>query len=164
MLPSGRLSVASGTEEHEVVDPLTGGKKGSKLERFDLIPWDQITELARHFGRGARKYEDRNWERGYAWSLSYAALLRHLTQWWQGEDVDQETGSSHLIAVAWHALALAWFQRWSKGTDDRPRSDAGAPPARSGNSPHYGDRHGNKFFCAGYPCNSNTAHWHEIPS
>ena len=76
--------MASGTNEHMVTDAKTGAKKGSKLERFDLIPWDGIVALARHFGKGAEKYDDRNWERGYDWSLSYAALQRHLTTWWLG--------------------------------------------------------------------------------
>jgi glutamine cyclotransferase len=63
--------------ETRVVDPLTGGEKGSKIERFDLIPEEMETGLARHYGEGAKKYADRNWEKGYKWGLSYAALRRH---------------------------------------------------------------------------------------
>jgi hypothetical protein len=98
----------------------TGGEKGSKLARFDLLPVGPLTELAEHFGRGAQKYEDRNWERGYDWSLSYAALMRHLTQFWAGEDIDPETGGKHIIAVAWHALALAQFMDRNREFDNRP--------------------------------------------
>lgn len=105
--------------EVRVVDPTTGGEKGSKLARFSLLPWDVLYELAEHYGRGSRKYADRNWEKGYDWSLSIDALGRHLAQWLAGEDSDPETGSSHLIAVAWHALALRWFMRHGKGTDTR---------------------------------------------
>lgn len=108
------------TEEVRTVDPVTGGEKGAKLARFSLLPWEAVHALAEHFGRGASKYADRNWERGYAWSLSFDALNRHLCAWWMGEDNDPELGSSHLIAVAWHALALWWFQRHGAGTDDRP--------------------------------------------
>ncbi len=104
--------------EVRVVDPTTGGQKGSKLARFSLIPRDFLWALAEHYGRGARKYEDRNWERGYKWSLSLDAMERHLNAWLMGEDNDAETGSSHLIAVAWHVVALWWFHRNNKGTDD----------------------------------------------
>ena len=107
--------------EIQVVDPKTGARKGSKLARFDLLPAEALEALAEHYGRGARKYADRNWEAGYAWGLSFAALMRHAWAWWRGEDTDAETGSSHLIAVAWHALALYTFQKRAKGTDDRPR-------------------------------------------
>ena len=103
-----------------VTDPTTGGQKGSKLARFDLIPQDALFALAEHFGKGAMKYEDRNWERGYAWSHSFAALNRHLWSWWGGEDVDPETGSNHMTAVAWHALARVAFQARGSGTDTRP--------------------------------------------
>ena len=104
-----------------VTDPLTGGKKGQKLARFDLIPPDTLNEVAKHFGRGALKHADRNWERGYAWGLSYAALNRHLTAWWGGEEIDKETGGHHLDAVAVHALFLRTFVLRNIGTDDRSK-------------------------------------------
>lgn len=106
-------------DEHVVTDPVTGGSKGAKLARFDLLPWDVVYELAEHYGKGCKKYDDRNWEKGYDWGLSAAALARHFAQWMSGEDYDEETGSSHLIAVAWHALALRWFQKHNRGKDDR---------------------------------------------
>lgn len=107
--------------EVRVVDPKSGASKGSKLARHDLIPPDVITELAEHYGRGCAKYAARNWEGGYDWSLSYAAAQRHLHQFWAGEDFDDETGSSHLIAAMWHCAALRWFQLHGKGQDDRSR-------------------------------------------
>ncbi len=109
--------------EIRVIDPTTGGEKGSKLARFSLIPRDFLWALAEHYGRGARKYEDRNWERGYKWSLSVDALDRHLNAWLLGENNDVETGSSHLVAVAWHAIALWWWHRRRLGTNDvRPQN------------------------------------------
>lgn len=109
-------------DEYRVVDPTTGGAKGQKLARFDLIPGDALRAVAEHYGRGAAKYrEDRNWERGYNWSLSFAAMQRHLWAWWQGEDLDEE-GNAHVVAALWHALALTSFTLREAGTDDRPRT------------------------------------------
>ena len=85
----------------------TGGQKGTKLARFDLLPVGPLTELAKHYGRGAAKYDDNNWRKGYEWSKSYAAAQRHLTAFWGGEDIDEETGTPHVIAAAWHCFALA---------------------------------------------------------
>lgn len=101
-----------------ITDPTTGGMKGQKEERFDLIPNEFEKALARHYGVGCRKYADRNWEKGYRWSLSVGALRRHLAAWLGGESVDPETGSNHLIAVAWHAIALFIFELRGLGTDD----------------------------------------------
>jgi hypothetical protein len=105
----------------EAVDDTTGGRKGTKIERYDLLPWDVLNEVARHYGYGAAKYDDHNWRKGYAWSLSYAAMMRHAAAFWNGEDFDVESGSHHLIAVIFHAMALRWFQLHERGTDDRWR-------------------------------------------
>lgn len=100
----------------------TGGQKGVKLERYDLIPAEALQELARHYGRGSEKYTDNNWRKGYEWSKSYAALMRHIQAFWMGEDMDEETGSPHLVAVAWHAFTLlTYFLGDTYDTfDDRP--------------------------------------------
>lgn len=66
----------------------------------------------------ATTHGDRNWERGYKWSLSFDALERHMHQWLMGEDVDAETGTHHLVCVVWHTIALWWWQKRGKGTDD----------------------------------------------
>jgi len=107
--------------EHRVTAH-TGGEKNAKTERHSLIPTAALRALATHNGVGAAKYEDRNWERGYAWSLSFDALCRHLFAFWGGEDYDAETGSHHLTAVAWHAMALQTFSEAEKFAefDDRP--------------------------------------------
>ena len=65
--------------EVRVTDPNTGGQKGTKPERMDLLPWDTLKEVSKHYAKGAEKYDDRNWERGYDYHLSFAALLRHLS-------------------------------------------------------------------------------------
>ncbi|QFG08902.1 hypothetical protein PBI_MALAGASYROSE_54 [Mycobacterium phage MalagasyRose] len=78
--------------------------------RYDLIPAEPLRMLAEHYGRGALKYDDDNWRKGYDWRLSFAALNRHLWQHWAGEPIDEETGSPHLIAVAWHAFTLCEFR------------------------------------------------------
>lgn len=103
----------------------SGGQKGSKLARYDLIPTKPLHALAEHYGKGAEKYEKvngvDNWRNGYEWSLSKAALQRHLEAFWGGEDIDEETGSLHIIAVAWHAFTLAYFLQHEryKEFDDR---------------------------------------------
>ena len=107
------------TGEVRIIDAKTGGQKGQKLQRFDLIPGEPLMALAEVYGRGALKYEDDNWMKGYSWRLSFGALNRHLWLWWLGETRDPETGCHHLAQVAWHAFTLLWFQKHSKGTDDR---------------------------------------------
>lgn len=119
-------------DETRITVSSTGGVKGVKLARFDLIPAGPLWRVAEHYGHGALKYEDRNWERGYEWSKSFGALQRHAWAFWAGEDVDTETGSHHLAAVAFHALALIEFGVKHPDFDDRPEPGAKAAmwPAR----------------------------------
>lgn len=97
----------------------SGGEKGTKPERFDLLPVEALTAVARHYGVGAAKYAAHNWRRGYEWSKSYAALQRHAHAFWSGEDIDEETGSPHMAGVAFHALTLITFMEEQRAFDDR---------------------------------------------
>ena len=112
------------TGEVITIDSRTGGRKGAKPERFDLLPWQSIAAISRVYSYGAIKYSERNWQRGYAWSLSYAALMRHLAAWWEGESKDPESGLSHLAHAGFHVLSLLWYEIKGKGTDDRYRGEA----------------------------------------
>lgn len=105
----------------------TGGEKGVKPARFDLLPVGPLTKVATLYGKGASKYDDHNWRRGYEWSKSYAAMMRHATQFWGGEDLDPDTQLPHLASVVFHALALMEYMEHHRNFDDRylPISDSG---------------------------------------
>lgn len=111
--------LAGSSKEVRITDPVTGGQKGSKPERYDLIPVWPLSEVARIYGYGAQKYDEHNWRKGYDWSLSYAALQRHLNQFWAGESYDSESRVHHLASVVFHAMALMEFDNDKKGNDNR---------------------------------------------
>lgn len=97
----------------------SGGEKGVKDEAYHLLPPEALATVARHYGIGAQKYADHNWRRGYEWSKSFAALMRHAWAFWRGEDIDEETGSPHMAAVVFHALTLLTFMDEHRPFDDR---------------------------------------------
>ena len=81
-------------EEEELIQ----GKKYDKGKlRHDLIPPLWHNALAEVLTHGAEKYGDDNWL-GVASPESryYAALMRHLQAYREGEIIDQESGMSHL--------------------------------------------------------------------
>ena len=100
----------------------TGGMKAQKLERHDLIVEPFLEELALVCGMGAEKYDDDNWRKGYSWRLSYGALRRHLRAFWTGEEIDPESGLSHLAHAAWHCMVLWKYSTSAQYAkfDDRP--------------------------------------------
>lgn len=109
--------------EIRVKNEKTGGEKGEKPQRYDLIPWSQMDKVAELYGRGAEKYAPRNWEKGYDWHLSFSSMMRHATQFWEGESYDAETKCHHLASVIFHALALMYFEQNHPDLDDRPCTD-----------------------------------------
>jgi len=106
-------------KEIRITDSDTGGQKGLKDVRYDLLPWHSLDEVARLYARGAEKYDEHNWRKGYAWSLSFAAMMRHARAFWEGEDIDPELGTHHLASVVFHALALMEFTETHPEKDDR---------------------------------------------
>lgn len=97
------------TKETRVKNTLTGGEKGTKIHQLFWAPPRALMELARVYGYGANKYAPHNFRKGYNWSLSYNALLRHILASMEGEDRDEESGNLHLAAAAWHCLTLIQF-------------------------------------------------------
>lgn len=111
----------SDTAEVRQTDASTGAQKGGKLARYDLIPPEALQALAEVYGRGAKKYAERNWEAGYPWGWSFAACMRHLWSFWSGKDRDAESGQYHLAHAAWHCFTMLTYLIRKAGTDDRAK-------------------------------------------
>ncbi|ASU78509.1 hypothetical protein CDG81_09705 [Actinopolyspora erythraea] len=63
-----------------------------------------LTRFARHMGRGAEKYSDRNWEKFEdkdALERAKSSLLRHVMQL-----VNGETDEDHAAAVMFNVMAV----------------------------------------------------------
>jgi hypothetical protein len=114
------------TEETIITDESTGGQKGDKPSRYDLIPAYPLDNVARAYGYGASKYAPQNWRKGYKWSLSFAALMRHAWAFWRGEDNDPESGLPHLAHAAFHCLTMMEFTETHTKLDDRVKREPAA--------------------------------------
>ena len=91
--------------------------------RYDLIPVYPLRRLAEVYTIGSKKYDDRNWEKGLKWGRVYAAMQRHATAFWNGEDLDPEDRQHHLASVAWCAFALMEYQITHPELDDRNKNE-----------------------------------------
>lgn len=103
---------------------LEGKKKDEGKPRWELIAYDAVEGIAKVLTFGANKYSARNWEKGIAYGRVYGAIMRHLWKWWHGENLDAETGLSHLDHAATEIMFLsAYEKRGMNGTvqDDRPK-------------------------------------------
>lgn len=98
-----------------------GVKYDGEKARFDLLPPSAIKQIAEVYTMGAKKYADRNWEKGIKWGRIYAAAQRHLHAFWDGEDNDPESGLCHLAHAAWGILALLVYKTTHPELDDRSK-------------------------------------------
>jgi hypothetical protein len=86
-------------DSHKHREFSTGANRDSKIGkgRFDLVPPATLRALAIHYEKGARKYADRNWEKGIPIGEFIDSGLRHINQFLDGQDDE-----NHLIAGLWN--------------------------------------------------------------
>ena len=87
--------------------------------RFDLIPVLPMVEIAKVFTGGAKKYGDRNWEKGLYWMRCIGAVMRHISMWLLRETYDRESGINHLAHAATNLLFLLEYQHTHPELDNR---------------------------------------------
>lgn len=82
----------------------------NKLD-WSLIPWDSVEEILKVLEFGKKKYSSWNWSsgEGFKYSRIFNSLVRHLFAWIRGEDLDPESGLSHLAHAGCNILFLIYF-------------------------------------------------------
>jgi hypothetical protein len=89
--------------------------------RLDLVPASGVMAAADVFGYGAQKYYANSWRSGemVTWSRTYGSIQRHLLSFWSGENIDPESGKSHLSHAITQLMILIEHQNINKKGDDR---------------------------------------------
>lgn len=90
--------------------------------RYDLEPVNAREQVVRVISIGAKKYGERNWEKGFAWSRLIGAAERHFKAFKEGEDFDPETGEYHLAHAACNIMFLLENYRIYPQGDDRKKN------------------------------------------
>ena len=75
------------------------------------------------FGMTKRGYARNNWKKGIRYGGLLASALRHLFSWWDGENLDPQSGLPHLHHAACNIMFLDWYQsrKMSQDLDDRDK-------------------------------------------
>ena len=98
--------------------------KGLKFDEgkppMDLLPYESLAAVAQVLAFGATKYSRGNWANGINYSRLLSASMRHIYQYNNGEDLDPETGLSHIAHGICDLLFLLHFiQTEQTKLDDR---------------------------------------------
>lgn len=83
--------------------------------RYDLLPWDAIHELAIHCENGAKKYGERNVEKGIPIHSLIDSAIRHLSCYLRGKKDEP-----HLRAAMWNVAFAIWMEKNRPDMQDIP--------------------------------------------
>ena len=87
--------------------------------RYDLLPTRALRRLAEHYENGAKKYGDRNWEKGQPLARMLDSAMRHLFKALEGQ-----TDEDHWVASIWNLMAIVEYQeRIEEGIMDKNLND-----------------------------------------
>lgn len=94
---------------------------------LSVIPTPALHLLGLAMMEGALKYGRHNYrEAGIRYSVYYDAMMRHMNAWWEGEDIDPDSGLPHPVKAMACMAILTDAIVMGNGNDDRP------PPAPDG--------------------------------
>lgn len=97
-------------------DAIGVGKAG-----LSCVPMNVVVEVGVAMQEGALKYGRHNWRAvGVRSSVYFDAAMRHLISWWEGEDVDPDSGLSHITKAIAGLAVLRDSQIRGMENDDRP--------------------------------------------
>jgi len=96
-----------------------GIKHDQRKPRISLFPLRALWEMAKVMTFGAKKYGSFNWKGGLRYTRLADAALRHVVQFIEGEDLDKETGISHLAHAGCCIAMLLEMTMDRKDMDDR---------------------------------------------
>lgn len=95
---------------------------GVKKVPFGVLPGPVLGEVALALLEGARKYGRHNWREAGVRASVYldAAVMRHLEPFWEGEDIDPDSGLSHVTKAIAGLMILRDSMIQGNWVDDRP--------------------------------------------
>ena len=92
-------------------------------EQWSLVDFKSLKPMVEVLEYGANKYEPFNWTKGFPTTKLCESLLRHVFAYLGGEDIDQESGLSHIGHIQCNAMFLAYNHTHHFDKDDRHEKD-----------------------------------------
>jgi ribosomal protein L24 len=97
---------------------------GVKKAPLHCIPFPPLFEVGLAMLEGGRKYGSHNYRAmGVKSSVYFDAAMRHIASWWEGEDIDSDSGLPHIVKAIACLLVLRDSQLIGNYEDDRPISN-----------------------------------------
>ena len=97
-------------------------KHDSGKQRWDFIPFDALNEVVKVYtwGHDVKGYGPDNWKTVEPRDRYFAALMRHIHEWREGNKKDHESKIWIMAHVIFNAMCLLWFDMKSDHDTKRP--------------------------------------------
>lgn len=94
---------------------------GSKKAKLSVIPAGVLFDVGNALTEGMMKYGRHNYRvTGVRSSIYYDAAMGHLMDWWEGQDIDPDSGLSHVTKAIASLVVLRDAMLQEMLNDDRP--------------------------------------------
>jgi hypothetical protein len=118
---------------------------GIRKAPMSTVPANVLAEIGVAMLEGASKYGRHNYRAaGVRASVYYDGAMRHLMAWWEGEDIDPDSGLSHITKLVACMVVLRDAMHQGMVADDRPPRSASFYPELNAASAAILDRHADK--------------------
>jgi hypothetical protein len=118
---------------------------GIRKAPMSTVPANVMAEVGVAMVEGAGKYGRHNYRAaGVRASVYYDALMRHAFSWWEGEDLDPDSGLSHIVKAIACLTVLRDAMTRGMWTDDRPPRSAPFYPGLNDDTAALMDKHADK--------------------
>jgi hypothetical protein len=98
---------------------------GVRKAPMSTVPANVLAELGVAMLEGACKYGRHNYRgAGVRASVYYDGTMRHLMDWWEGEDIDPDSQVSHITKAIASLVVFRDAMMQGMVTDDRPPRSA----------------------------------------
>lgn len=88
---------------------------------FHAFPFEVLAEASLGMGEGGLKYGTHNYRViGVRASTYVSAAMRHMAAWWEGQDIDPDSGLSHLTKAICSLAVVRDAMIHRQMEDDRP--------------------------------------------
>jgi hypothetical protein len=118
---------------------------GIRKSPLSVVPMGVVVEMGVGMLEGTCKYGRHNYRgAGVRSSVYFDATMRHLIAYWEGEDLDPDSGMSHLTKALCSLAVWRDAQMQGMCTDDRPPRSAPFYPEMNRMAGEILDRHKDK--------------------
>lgn len=89
--------------------------------RWTLLDFDAVEGMVKVLEFGSKKYNDHNWKKGLKTTEIVDSMMRHMTAYLNGEQLDKESGLPHVDHIQCNAMYLSYMDKFKPEMDTRFR-------------------------------------------